>query len=321
MKIIRDYRHVPSHCRGAVVAIGNFDGVHRGHRAVIDHVVAKAKKSNLPAAILTFEPHPRRFFSTHKMPIRLIPFHHKARLLKQTGIDIIYAQRFTHSFAQISAESFIQDVLIKGLGVRHLITGEDFVFGHKRQGNTTLLREAASQGDAFTYEAIVPLMNGAEKCSSTHVREHIARGEMDIAATMLGHPYQWLGRVIHGEARGRQIGFPTLNLRPPPVLMPRSGVYAVRCGVFGENQLFDGVANFGTRPTFDGHELRLEIHLLDQEIDWYGKRISVDWLAHIRDEKSFDGVGSLQRQITQDCETARQILGRIPPHHSWHAKS
>lgn len=319
MTIYRDYRNVPPPARGAVVAIGNFDGVHRGHQAVIHHVTATAKRLGLPASVLTFEPHPRRFFAPGKPVIRLLPFHHKARLLQHAGIDHIYAQRFHRDFSALGAEEFVQKVLIDGLLVKHLITGEEFVFGAQRKGNAMLLREFAARG-AFTYEAISPLMNGPEKCSSTHVREHIARGEMDIAATMLGRPYHWIGRVIRGDARGRQIGFPTLNIQPPPVLMPRTGVYAVRCSLWGKPRLYDGVANLGTRPTFNGTGLRLEIHLLDQEIDWYGQRIGVDFLAHIRDEQRFDGVASLQTRITQDCGIARQILSRAAPYVPWHAE-
>lgn len=301
-----------------MVAIGNFDAVHRGHAEVLRHVIAQARALEAPAAILTFEPHPRRFFARDDVRLRLIPFHHKARLLQAAGINGLIAQRFNARFAALEAEAFIDRVLVRGLGARYVITGEEFAFGRGRRGHAGLLEAAAQQG-RFHYEAIAPLTAGTEKCSSTHIRAHVARGEMEAAADLLGRPYHWLGRVIRGEARGRTLGYPTLNLLPPPVLMPRRGVYAVRVQRFGEARTYDAVANLGYRPTFKGEQLRLEIHVLNAEIDWYDARICVEFHSHLRDEKPFEGVEALRSQIQQDCHQATAKLATIPPTRPWHA--
>jgi riboflavin kinase/FMN adenylyltransferase len=317
MRLYRDYG-LPSDAKGAVLAIGNFDGVHRGHAQVIAQTLAKARSLDVPAAILTFEPHPRRFFSDDKTRKRLIPFHHKARLLEHLGVDILIAQRFNASFAALEAEAFIDRVLRQGISASHVVTGEEFVFGRGRRGHASMLSDASQKG-WFGYDALTPLKTGAEKCSSTHIRDHIVRGEMDIAAGLLGHPYHWLGRVIKGDARGRQIGFPTLNILPPQVLLPRLGVYAVRVSRLGEAMTYHGVANLGNRPTFNGLTLQLEIHVFDQEIDWYDERICVEFHAHLRDEKRFDGVESLRTKIQQDCMQAKNLLAAIPAALPWHA--
>lgn len=317
MWLSRHYE-LPSARQGAVIAIGNFDAVHRGHAEVLRHVTTQARALEAPAAILTFEPHPRRFFAPDNVQLRLIPFHHKARLLQAAGVDGLIAQRFNAGFANLSAEAFIDEVLVRGLGARHVITGEEFAFGKGRRGHAGMLEAAARRG-RFRYEAVTPLIAGEEKCSSTHIRAHVARGEMAEAADLLGYPYHWLGRVIRGDARGRALGYPTLNILPPTVLPPRRGVYAVRVQRFGEARSYDAVANLGYRPTFQGEQLRLEIHVLKTEIDWYDARICVEFHSHLRDEQPFEGVEALRSQIQQDCHQATAKLATIPAVHPWHA--
>lgn len=309
MYIIRDFFDVPAQLRGGVVAIGNFDGLHLGHMAVIDQMKQIAKATNGPTAIMTFEPHPRRYFNPNKQRSRVIPFHHKVRLLKAVGIDLVLAQRFNQSFSQLPAHDFVERVLIGALGARHVVTGDDFIFGYKRSGNVELLHDYANQG-AFGYTAIEAVGEGQNGYSSSIIRQHIAAGEVGRAAAILGRPYDWIGRVVHGDKRGRTIGFPTANMVPVPVLLPQFGVYAVRAQLYDvpNAPMMPGVANLGTRPTVDGECPLLEVHLFDNEIDLYSKRLRVEFTSFIRPEQRFEGIDALQAQITQDCQNARKLL-------------
>jgi riboflavin kinase/FMN adenylyltransferase len=310
MRIYRHFETLPSEARGAAIAIGNFDGVHLGHQAVIGEAGRIARAAKVPWAVLTFEPHPRRVFQPDLAPFRLTPFRTKARALERLGVDAMIVQRFNRAFSQRPAEDFIREVLVKGFGARHVVAGYDFVFGHKRGGNCELLL-AMGQKLGFGFTAVSAVDDGSGNVySSTRVRQCLAEGDVAGAAAILGRPFEIDGRVAHGDKRGRQIGFPTLNLHLGPITRPAFGVYAVRIGhvVDGEERWIDGVANLGVRPTFGGSDAVLEAHAFDFTGDLYGQRVTVALLGHIRDEKKFDGLDALRAQIAADCQTARGIL-------------
>ena len=307
MYIGREYRDWPAKLKGGIVAIGNFDGLHRGHQLIIEQLVQAAKEQQKPAIILSFEPHPRRLFQPDAPELRLLPFHRKAAMLRAMGVDGLLAQRFNRKFSQLDAQAFIEQVLVNGLAANRVITGEDFVFGHQRSGNAAILADYAEKTSAFTYQPIAPLGNEGEgKFSSSKIREHLRQGEMELASRMLGRPYDWEGRVITGDQRGRTIGFPTANIKAPPILLPRYGEYAMR----GEwnGALHHGVANFGVRPTYQVPKPQLEVHWFGVDEDLYGKTIRIEWLKHLRDEKRFDGLDALKAQIEKDKHLAQEFF-------------
>ena len=308
MQIFRDYRHWPDALKGGVVVIGNFDGLHRGHIAVLEQAREKAKTLNAPFVVLTFEPHPRRLFQPDSPELRLMSFADKARTLKALGVDAILAQRFNRAFSQLDAPAFMQQVLVDALGAQSVLTGEDFIFGHQRSGHAESLMQFSKAQQAFSYLPISPVGNQDEgKFSSSKIREHLRQGEMRHVCAMLGRPYRWCRTVIHGDARGRTIGFPTANMLPPPLLLPRYGVYAVRGQWEGMAQA-QGVANLGVRPSVDGERCLLEVHWFDVDADLYGQELCVEFIEHLRDEQHFDGIEALKDQIAQDCAQAKDAL-------------
>ncbi|HZB93660.1 MAG TPA: bifunctional riboflavin kinase/FAD synthetase [Stellaceae bacterium] len=314
---MRIFRHdrVAAGDRGAVVAIGNFDGVHLGHQRVIGEAGAIAGRLGAPHAVLTFEPHPRRVFRPQDPPFRLTPFRPKARRIEALGVDLLFTLHFDLDFARRSAEEFIAGVLVQGLGARHVVVGYDFVFGHGRRGNPALLAErGAAAGFGVTLIDPVAAAGGAAY-SSTRIREHLVAGEPRAAAALLGCFWEIDGRVERGDQRGRTIGFPTANLFLEDYLRPAGGVYAVRAAVEegGTPHWHDAVANFGTRPTFGGTDLRLEVHLFDYDGDLYGRHLRIALIDHLRPERKFPGLDALKAQIAEDAKQARQILNSLPP--------
>lgn len=315
MLILRHIRHCPAPARGAVLALGNFDGIHRGHQAVIQEAVRLARELNVPAAVMTFEPHPRRVFNPLLPPLRIIPFHLKARLIRGLGVDVLWVVHFTPAFSQTTAEHFVRALLVESMGVRHVVTGGDFIFGHKRQGTTTYLAEM-SESLGFGYTQVAPVMHGGAPCSSTRIRTLLEKGDIAEAEAILGRGYEVTGRVTMGDQRGRQLGFPTANLLPNHLFLPARGVYAVRFAISEgkDSAIWDrpnwqkGVANLGIRPTFDGKRLLLEVHSLEQGGDWYGRRMRVQFVKYLRTELSFAGIDALKAQITRDCAAAMDIL-------------
>ncbi len=310
MLVLRHFADPPRAARGSVAALGNFDGVHLGHRAVIGATAEPARALSAPRLVLTFEPHPRRLFQPDAAPFRLTSFRTRARHLEALGVDALVVLRFDRRFSEISAESFVTAVLVQGLGVRHVVVGYDFVFGHRRRGNTALLAEAArSAGFGFTEVQPVVGEDGAAY-SSTRIREALAAGKPALAAALLGRPWEVEGRVEPGERRGRTLGFPTANVTLADFLRPRPGVYAVRAGVDrGERTVWhDGVANFGCRPTFAGDSLLLEVHLFEYSGDLYGQHLRVRFVDFLRPERRFEGIDALRLQIAEDGERARRVL-------------
>ncbi len=313
---MRIFRHdrVGAADRGAVVAIGNFDGVHLGHQAVIGEAGRLARALGAPHAVLTFEPHPRQVFRPHDPPFRLTPFRVKSRRIEALGVDLLFTLHFDLAFAARSAEDFVETVLLKGLGARHVVVGYDFVFGHQRRGTPALLEErGATLGFGVTVVDPVAAGSGV-RYSSTAIRDHLVAGQPREAAALLGVPWEIEGRVERGDQRGRLIGFPTANLTLDDFLRPAAGVYAVRAGVEQEGRIewHDAVANLGRRPTFGGSDLRLEAHLFDFTGDLYGRHLRVALIEYLRPERKFAGIEDLKAQIARDADEARTVLAAVP---------
>ena len=310
MRIYRHYDALPADARGAAVAIGNFDGVHPGHQTVIHEAGLIAGDMCRPWTVLTFEPHPRACFTPDSEPFRLTPFRSKAQRIAELGADLLIVQRFDKAFSSLPAEDFVNTVLVDGLGVGHVVSGYDFVFGHKRGGNCELLLAmGAKKGFGFTAVNAQTDSSG-EAYSSTRVRERLGDADPRGAAAILGRDFEIEGRVAQGEARGKSIGFPTANIPLGAYLRPALGVYAVRAAIEQENGeiWLDGVANIGVRPTFGSDGVVLEVFLFDFDDDLYGKRLRVRLVDFLRPEKKFDGVDDLKAQIAQDSAKAQKIL-------------
>jgi len=316
MRVFRHHIGLAAEDRGAVVAIGNFDGVHIGHRAVIGAAVDRARAAGVPAAVLTFEPHPRSHFRPDIQPFRLTPFRSKAHQIEALGVDLLFVLHFDHAFSQIEAEAFVETVLGDGLAARHVVVGEDFVFGRGRKGTPDYLARVADSG-GFGVSVVSPVAGpDGVVCSSTRIRELLVAGEAASAATLLGRPWEIEGRVEQGDQRGRVIGFPTANIGLDEYLRPANGVYAIRAGLErataggSETVWRDGVANLGHRPTFGGDGLVLEAHIFDFSDDIYGRHLRVALVDHLRAEKRFDGIDTLKAQIAADIDKARAALQR-----------
>ena len=309
MHVFRHFENLPDEVRGASVAVGNFDGVHLGHQAVIGEAGRVARDQGIPWAVLSFEPHPRSLFTTNQEPFRLTPFRIKARHVEALGVDNMIILHFDHEFAGLSADDFVKKVLVEGLGARHVVSGYDFVFGHKRAGNCELLLHKGKE-EGFDFTCVSAVDDGETIYSSTRVRRCLKAGDPRGAANLLGRPFEIEGRVEHGDARGRTIGFPTANLHLGEYMRPALGVYAVRAGIDegADTKWLEGVANFGNRPTFDKKDAIFEVHLFDFDGDLYGRHLRIALVDFLREEKKFDGLDDLKAQIALDSNNARQIL-------------
>jgi len=310
MQIHIGHQGVPEAGRGAAVALGNFDGVHRGHRAVIDTARAVARAKGWPLGVLTFEPHPRSFFQPAGAPFRLTDAATKADLLAAAGVDWLYQATFDRAFASLEAEAFVREVLVGGLGAAHIVCGYDFVFGRGRSGNTKML-EGLGRTLGFGVTVVAPVRDGDAAYSSTVIRGLLQEGRPREAAAMLGHRWSIEGEVRGGDKRGRTIGFPTANVELGEFMVPALGVYAVRAGLEtaeGGRTWHPAVANLGRRPTFDKRDILLEVHLMDFQGDLYGRRLWVEFVDYIRPERKFDGLEALKAQIAADRDRARVIL-------------
>ncbi len=290
---------------GCVATIGNFDGVHLGHQTIIDQVSEKAIELGVPSVVMVFEPQPREFFQGDAAPPRLMPFRQKFEALLRSGIDIVLCLRFDENFRSYSGMGFIEDVLIDGLGVHHLVVGDDFRFGCDRAGDFALLRSVGEER-GFSVENTRTVEVAGDRVSSSRIRQMLGENRLEDAEGLLGHSYRIRGRVVYGQQLGRQIGAPTAN-----VLLPRMpalrGVYVVFV-TLADGRVLDGVANIGVRPTVDGKRPSLEVHLLDFTGTLYGQRIDVVFRHFLRDEVKFDSVDDLKHQIARDFEDARAWL-------------
>jgi riboflavin kinase/FMN adenylyltransferase len=286
------------------LTIGNFDGVHRGHRALIDRVSAKARELRLASCLLTFEPHPREFFAGAAAPARLTRLRDKLELIAAMGVKRVHVARFDARFAALSAMAFIEDVLLRGLGMRYLLVGRDFRFGAKRSGDFSTL-EQASIDHGFRLEAMPDVELEGMRVSSSAVRAALARGDFPEAERLLGHPYTISGRVVHGAKLGRDLGFPTANIvlrRPPPL----AGIFAVEVDRFGP-----GVASVGQRPTVNPVPVPLlEVHLFECARELYGEHLRVRFLRKLRDEAKFEGLEELRDAIARDAREARDYFAK-----------
>lgn len=297
-------RHAPS--RDRVVTIGNFDGVHLGHQALIDRAVGLGHGLGLWSTVVTFEPHPKAFFSPEHAPRKIQGLRAKAHALSDRGVDELRILKFRQALAHMSAEAFMQTVLHESLRAKAIVIGDDFCFGAKRRGNLAMLNQGAS-AYGWTVHPVATVINQGERASSSRLRDHLARGDLGGAAALMGRPYDVAGRVIHGRKIGRSIGFPTLNVAVPATLL-LSGVFVVSVEGLAEAAL-PGVASLGHRPTTEcGGRLLLEVHLFDWSGHAYGQRVRVIFHEKLRDEETFTGLASMTDQIQRDAAMARHYF-------------
>jgi len=310
-QVVTTWEGLPEALRGTTVALGNFDGVHRGHAAVLR--AAHAARPDLPLAALTFEPHPREHFRPDDPPFRLTLAETKVALLGALGAQVVYVIPFTAEFAAMPAEAFVEEVLHRGIGAKHLACGVDFAFGHRRGGDVALLaREAERRGIGLS--AVPHLSDAGGPISSTRIRRALQDGYPERATEMLGRPWEVRGRVEHGDKIGRTLGWPTANMWFGRQLEPARGVYAVRV-VLPDGTLRDGVANVGRRPTLGGDpQTRLETHIFDFEGDLYGREIGVRLEHFLRPDAKFADLEELKDAIAADAEEARRVLAAGPSH-------
>jgi len=309
MELITDLDEIKVPYRNAVVTIGNFDGVHKGHQAILHQVIEKADAIKGTSVAFTFEPHPMKVLSRTGAPPLITMYEQKVELMGQTGIDVLVCTPFTQSFAAVSARSFVEDILIHTIGMKAIVIGKDYKFGKNRQGSVDLLRDYAK---IYPIEVIVadwiPMsQQHPDRISSTRVREIVMEGRVEDAWHLLGRYYQIRGEVVTGRQRGGpMLGFPTANIKLVDELCPKMGVYAVT--VQWREKFFQGVANIGYAPTFDDHLFTVEVHLFDFHDDIYGKTIRVNFIKRIRDEKKFGDINELSEQISRDIENAKTIF-------------
>ncbi len=311
MKLIRGLHNLHTAHGACVATIGNFDGVHLGHRAVFQRLITRGRELGLPVTVITFEPQPLEFFAPDTAPARLTRLREKLAAMRDDGIEQVMLLEFGAKLAAMDARLFVQRLLLDGLGVRFLLVGDDFRFGQGRLGDYALLQsmgeEAAHTGAGFQVENLHTMTYGNERISSTRIREALALGHLEQAHHLLGRRYRMGGRVVHGSECGRRIGFPTANINLHRRFSPLRGVYAVVVHGLGADPR-PGVANIGNRPTLNGQDDRLEVHLFDFNEQIYGRHLEVEFRLKLRDEQRFDSFEALQRQIQRDAETARAYL-------------
>ncbi|MDH3998732.1 MAG: bifunctional riboflavin kinase/FAD synthetase [Desulfuromonadales bacterium] len=305
MQLVRGIDNLTLSQGRTALTIGNFDGVHLGHREVFRRVLRKAKELDALAGVLTFEPHPLRLLAPQQAPARINTPEEKVRLVEASCVDLLAVLDFTPALAKISAQTFVEDILLRRLGMCHLVIGYDYAFGRNREGDATFLARKAKEF-GFSLEILEPVQSDGLIYSSTQVRELVGKGCVDAVVDLLGRNFTLDGHVIHGEGRGRKLGFPTANLLVEKELLPKNGVYAVK--VKWRDVYYDAVVNIGQRPTFEGAEPSLEIHLLDFEGDLYGERLRIYFVARLRDEARFSSVELLQQAVLADIERGRGLL-------------
>jgi riboflavin kinase / FMN adenylyltransferase len=306
MEFIRGLHNLRPRHRGCVATIGNFDGVHLGHQAVIGQLAEKAAELRLPALAMLFEPQPLEHFKPEAAPARLMRLREKLQALRRYSVERVLCLRFDARAAAMSAEDFIRRVLVEALGVRYLVVGDDFRFGRGRAGDFALL-ERAGREHGFQVAPMHSFTVDGARVSSTRVREALAAGDLDGAARLLGRGFRMSGRVAHGDKRGRSIGVPTANIHLHRRVTPLRGVYVTE--MYGlEQEPLAGVANIGTRPTVGGTRVLLEVHLFDFDRDIYGRHVSVEFLHRLRDEQRFDSLDALKARINEDFTEARAWL-------------
>jgi len=311
MRLIRrlnDWPTAAADARSTVATIGNFDGVHLGHQAILQQVRQVAERFSVPATVITFDPLPHEYFAGSSAPARLQGLRDKTAAIASAGIDRVLLLRFNQQFASQPAMNFIEQALVDRLRIKHLVIGDDFRFGHERRGDFTML-EAAAKQFGFGIERTVTVSDQSGlRISSTRTREALQTSDLTLAERLLGRPYRISGRVVHGAKVGRQLGFPTANVALKGHVPPLRGVFAVHATIAGSSTAHPAVANLGERPTVGGRKLLLEVHLLDGQFDLYNSHLAVDFLHAIRDEKPFPSLDALKAQIAEDAAIARNLL-------------
>lgn len=303
MELIRGLHNLRPEHRGCVATIGNFDGLHLGHQAVIGQLAEEGRDYGLPTLVMTFEPQPLEYFQHDKAPARLTRLREKLRQLGRFAVDRVLVCEFNPRFAALDAAAFIDDILVKGLAVKHLVVGDDFQFGKARHGNFAMLQQAGRE-HGFDVVNMHTFNIEGERVSSTRIRQALASGDLQSAEKLLGRPYRMCGRVAHGDKIGRTIGIPTANIHLHRKVSPVQGIYVVE--VFGlQGEPVPGVASVGTRPTVGGTRALLEIHLFDFKQDIYGRYLNIDFLHKLRDEEKFDSLDEMKVRINQDMDEAR----------------
>jgi riboflavin kinase / FMN adenylyltransferase len=313
MKVLRRLEDIEIPFKNAVVTIGNFDGVHIGHQALLHMVVEKAAAIGGTSVVLTFDPHPMRVLTDKDHPPLITLSEQKTELIARAGIDILILIPFTMEFAAIAARDFVEDLLVGRIGMKAMVVGNDYTFGRHREGTIDMLRQLAPD---LNYEVLIvdwiqPANASNQRISSTRVRELVMEGRVDEAKKLLGRFYQIRGIVASGRNRGgRLLGFPTANINLQDELCPKMGIYAVT--VESDHRTYQGVANIGYSPTFDDHIFTVEVHILDFNQNIYGSPIRVNFISRLRDEIKFDGIDALADQIRLDIKEARRILDQLP---------
>jgi len=301
---------VPAHLRGGIVALGNFDGFHEGHQAVVARAVQRARAEGRPALVATFDPHPVRFFRPELPPFRLTTLDQRERLFAGAGADAMLVFRFDSELAGVTAEQFVADRLVARIGAAGVVTGEDFTFGKGRGGNVEVLKQLGEQ-QGLSVDAVAPVGDG-EPVSSSRIREALQAGDCETATRLLTRPFAIEGVVEHGDKRGREIGYPTANLSLGTYLRPRYGIYAVR-GRLPDGRVLEGAANLGVRPTFQPPRELLEPYFFGFDEDLYGHTIEVELISFIRPEQKFETLDELKAQMDEDCREAKRRLALHPP--------
>lgn len=307
MKIVRGLTNARASDRGCVLAIGNFDGMHLGHEAIVGHLAARGREHGLPTAVLTFEPNPREFFDPDNAPARLMRLRDKAARLAELGVDRLVLLKFDARLRAWDGATFVERVLVEALGARHVVIGSAFRFGRGRSGTVDLLRQLGAR-DGFDVDEVDAVQVGGERVSSTRIRGALAAGDLDTARLLLGRDYRMTGRVMEGRRLGRTLGYATANLRLHRRVSPVSGVFAVRVQGAADGT-HPGVASVGTRPTVGAGEVLLEVHLFDWQGDLYGRYLGVDFVSKLREESKFENLDALVAQMNADAGAARALLG------------
>jgi len=306
MRLIRGLHNLHHSQLGSALTIGNFDGLHRGHQAVLRHLQQRAAEQQLATTVMTFEPTAQEYFSPGTAPARLQRLRDKLAMLQELEVNQVHCLRFNQELAELSADAFVGQILVEGLDVRYLVVGDDFRFGKERRGDFAFLQQA---GQRYGFEVVSTrtFLEGEDRVSSTRIRQALAEGDLAMAEQLLGRSYRICGRVSPGQQRGRTIGFHTANVRLHRVVSPLKGVFAVRVYGLG-SEVLNGVANVGTRPTVDGSYCVLEIHLFDFDSDIYGCYLDVEFCRKLREEKKFESFEALKQQIEMDAEQARTFF-------------
>lgn len=308
MKLLRNWQH-PQQLTPTVVTIGNFDGVHCGHRVMLKRLVEQSHAEGLASVVMIFEPQPLEFFLKDKAPARIMSWREKVEVLRDCGLDYVFLARFDQDFRSLTARAFIERLLVKQLNCRHLVIGDDFRFGCDRSGDFALLQQAGKEF-GFQVEQTPTVSLAEDRVSSTRIRQAIQSGDFALAEHLLGRPFMISGHVRHGDKIGRTLDFPTANLSLNRQVSPLAGIYAVKVHGLGEQPLF-GAANVGTRPAVNGRENRIEVHILDFKGDIYGRRIGVEFCHKLRAETNFPSLDALKAAIANDVLATRAYFQRV----------